>query len=164
MSPWVRLRTHDTRSSPPANPRTRPSGVPPAAGFSRRRYLRSIVTLGLMAAIAAVWSAGIRTRAQSAPPAAAMPGAMGDGTTLLPNGWRIQPAGKHVRVGDMPLNLVQTPDSRYLIVTSNGLARPSFSVVDIASWSIKSTMTLDHAWYGLVWHPDGTKLYSAGGG
>ena len=30
---------------------------------------------------------------------------MADGTTLLPNGWRIQPAGKHVRVGDMPLNL-----------------------------------------------------------
>jgi DNA-binding beta-propeller fold protein YncE len=89
---------------------------------------------------------------------------MTDGTTLLPNGWRIQPAGKHVKVGDMPLNVVQTPDSRYLIITSNGLARPSFSVVDVASWSIKNTMQLDHAWYGLVWHPDGTKLYSAGAG
>ena len=64
---------------------------------------------------------------------AALPGAMADGTTLLPNGWRIQPAGKHVRVGDLPLNLIQTPDSRYLIVTSNGLARPSFSVIDIAT-------------------------------
>jgi YVTN family beta-propeller protein len=92
-----------------------------------------------------------------------MPGSMSDGTTLLPNGWRIQPAGKHVKVGDMPLNVVQTPDSRYMVVTSNGLARPSFAVVDIASWSIKSTMLLDHAWYGMVWHPDGTKLYSAGG-
>jgi YVTN family beta-propeller protein len=89
---------------------------------------------------------------------------MNDGTTLLPNGWRIQPAGRHVRVGDMPLNLLQTPDSRYMVVTSNGLARPSFSIVDIANWSIKSTMLLDHAWYGLVWHPDGTRLYSAGGG
>ena len=89
---------------------------------------------------------------------------MADGTTLLPNGWRIQPAGKHVRVGDMPLNLLQTPDSRYLIVSSNGLAKPSFSIVDVASWSTKSTMPLDHAWYGLVWHPNGTKLYSAGAG
>jgi DNA-binding beta-propeller fold protein YncE len=106
----------------------------------------------------------LRTRAQSAPPLASTPGGMTDGTTLLPNGWRVQPAGKHVKVGDMPLNVVQTPDSRYLIVTSNGLSRPSFSVVDIASWSIKNTMQLDHAWYGLVWHPDGTKLYSAGAG
>jgi YVTN family beta-propeller protein len=89
---------------------------------------------------------------------------MTDGTTLLPNGWRIQPAGKHVRVGDLPLNLIQTPDSRYLIVTSNGLARPSFSVIDIANWSVKSTMALDNAWLGLVWHPDGTKLYSSGAG
>ncbi len=87
---------------------------------------------------------------------------MADGTTLLPNGWRIQPAGKHVRVGDMPLNLVQTPDSKYLIVTSNGLARPSFSIIDVASWSLKSTMQLDNAWYGLVWHPDGARLYSSG--
>jgi len=89
---------------------------------------------------------------------------MGDGTTMLPNGWRIQPAGKHVRVGDMPLNLVQTPDSKYLVVTSNGLARPSFSIIDIASWAVKSTMQLDNAWYGLVWHPDGARLYSAGAG
>ena len=93
-----------------------------------------------------------------------MPGGMADGTTLLPNGWRIQPAGKHVKVGDMPLNLMQTPDSKYLVVTSNGLARPSFSVVDIASWTVKSTMPLDNAWYGLAWHPDGTRLYSAGAG
>ena len=89
---------------------------------------------------------------------------MTDGTTLLPNGWRIQPAGKHLRVGDMPLNLIQTPDSRYLIVTSNGLARPSFSVIDIANWSVKGTMALDHAWLGLAWHPDGTRLYSSGAG
>src|SRR5436309_1773211 len=65
----------------------------------------------------------IRTRAQSIPPAASTPGALTDGTTLLPNGWRIQPAGKHVRVGDLPLNLIPTPDSRYVVVTSNGLAR-----------------------------------------
>ncbi len=109
------------------------------------------------------WSA-LRMRAQSAPPAAALPGNLTDGTTLLPNGWRLQPAGKHLKVGTMPLNLMQTPDSRYLVVTSNGIARPGFSIVDIASWTVKSTMPLDNAWYGLVWHPDGTKLYSAGAG
>jgi YVTN family beta-propeller protein len=104
----------------------------------------------------------LRTRAQSAPPDAAVPGNMSDGTTLLPNGWHIRPAGKHLRVSDMPLNLIQTPDSRYLIVTSNGLAKPSFSVIDVANWSVKSSLVVDNAWLGLVWHPDGTRLYAAG--
>ena len=110
------------------------------------------------------WYATLYTPAQSASAPAAVPGNLTDGTTLLPNGWRIQPAGKHVRVGDMPLNLTQTPDSKYLVVTSNGLAKPSFHIVDLATWKVTSTVALDHAWYGLAWHPDGTRLYSAGGG
>jgi YVTN family beta-propeller protein len=130
-----------------------------SARSHRSTYL---VAFTLLLATAA-WGT-LRTRAQSAPPLASLPGGMSDGTTLLPNGWRIQPAGKHVRVGDMPLKLLQTPDSKYLVVSSNGLARPSFSIVDIATWTVKSTMPLDHAWYGLTWHPDGARLYSAGAG
>ena len=127
--------------------------------FSSLRSTWLLVFLSVSAAV--VWGT-LRSRAQAPAPASSLPGGMADGTTLLPNGWRIQPAGKHVRVGDMPLNLVQTPDSKYLIVTSNGLARPSFSIIDVASWSLKSTMQLDNAWYGLVWHPDGARLYSSG--
>ena len=108
--------------------------------------------------------ATLRTRAQSAVPPAGLPGSLTDGTTLLPNGWRIQPAGKHLQAGNMPLNLTQTPDGKYLVVTSNGLARPMFMIVDIANWTVKSTLPLDHAWYGLAWHPDGTRLYSGGAG
>jgi YVTN family beta-propeller protein len=125
---------------------------------------RSTFVVGIAVLLTTAAWATLRTRAQSAPPPASLPGNLADGTTLLPNGWRVQPAGKHLKVGDMPLNLMQTPDSRYLIVTSNGLARPSFSIVDIASWAVKSTMPLDQAWYGLAWHPDGTRLYSAGAG
>jgi DNA-binding beta-propeller fold protein YncE len=165
MSYPVRLLPHNETSTVPGAKRSRlllrrtfGPLVP-----SRRAH-RSTAWIALILLLAAAAWGTSRTRAQSAPPLSSMPGGMIDGTTLLPNGWRIQPAGKHVRVGDLPLNLVQTPDSRYLIVTSNGLARPSFSVVDVANWSIKSTMVIDHAWYGLVWHPDGTKLYSAGGG
>ena len=39
-----------------------------------------------------------------------------------------------------------------------------FMIVDIASWTVKGTVPLDHAWYGLAWHPDGTRLYSGGAG
>ena len=127
----------------------------------RPRTLVSFVVLGGFVAAAATWSA-TRPHAQGAPAQPLSPGNLADGTTLLPNGWRVAPAGKHVTVGDMPLNVVQSPDSRYLIVTNNGIAKPSFSTIDVANWTVKSTTTLDHAWLGLAWHPDGTRLYSGG--
>ncbi len=57
--------------------------------------------------------AALHMRADSPPPPPVGPGAMQDGSTMLPNGWRLSPAGKHLKVGDLPLNVVQTPDSRY---------------------------------------------------
>jgi YVTN family beta-propeller protein len=120
--------------------------------------------LGFTALFLAVITSVILTRAQSAPLAiSSVPGSQTDGTTLLPNGWRLAPAGRHLKVGTLPLNLVLSPDGRYAVVTNNGVNRPSFSVIDIASWTVKTTMVVDQAWYGLAWHPDGTKLYSAGG-
>ena len=126
-----------------------------------RALLRQLI-FGSSAIVVAAAASALLQRAQSGAPMPLSPGALSDGTTLLPNGWRLAPAGKHVMVGSLPLNVIQSPDSRYLIVTNNGLAKPSFSVVDVASWSVKSTAALDHAWLGLAWHPDGTKLYSSG--
>ena len=164
MSHWVRLPAHDEPSILSRAERTRHSLLPLVVR-ALRHPLRAPVGYALARFVAGRGMGGLDShpRAVGSSAGGDCPDAMSDGTTLLPNGWRIQPAGKHVKVGDMPLNLLQTPDSRYMVVTSNGLARPSFSIVDIASWSIKSTMLLDHAWYGIVWHPDGTKLYSAGG-
>lgn len=132
------------------------------SAYRAGRFRSYVILIPLLLATIA-W-ATLRTRAESAPPSASAPGTLSDGTTLLPNGWRLQPAGKHLKVGNLPLNVIQTPDARYLIVTNNGLAKPSFSIVDIASWKVKSTLPLDHAWYGLAWHPDGTRLYSSGAG
>src|SRR5581483_8328389 len=90
------------------------------------------------------------------------PGRLSDGTTLLPNGWRIAPAGRQLQVGDLPLNLSPTPDGKFLVVMNNGLAKPSLSMIDVSSWTVTATTPIDHAWYGLAWHPDGTKLYASG--
>lgn len=38
------------------------------------------------------------------------PGALGGGVTLLPNGWKIAPAGRHVQVGSLPLAMVESMD------------------------------------------------------
>jgi YVTN family beta-propeller protein len=105
---------------------------------------------------------GMTPAAQRAADAARRPGSLEAGATLLPNGWRIAPAGRHLPVGDLPLSFVPSPDGRFLIVTNNGYAKPSLTVVDTAGFTVKGTFPLDYAWLGLAWHPDGVRVYSTG--
>jgi len=84
--------------------------------------------------------------------------------TLLPNGWRISPAGKHVTVGDLPLAMVESADGRHVIVSSNGWSKPVLTVVDPRNFYVKSKLTLDHAWLGLAFAPNGRRLYASGAG
>jgi DNA-binding beta-propeller fold protein YncE len=90
------------------------------------------------------------------------PGYTGGGVTLLPNGWRIAPAGRHLSIGDLPLAMTLSPDGQSLIVTNNGYARPTIRVVNLERRMVSQVFSLDDAWLGLAWHPDGTKLYSSG--
>ncbi len=91
------------------------------------------------------------------------PGPQGHGVTLLPNGWRIAPAGTHVGVGDLPLALLEAPDGA-LVVSSNGWSKPTLTVVDPTRFVVRSKLVVDHAWLGLAWGPDGRRFYVSGGG
>jgi DNA-binding beta-propeller fold protein YncE len=124
-----------------------------------RRFLAIalVCTLFVLAAVAG-------TVAQRGPAAPAWPGSLGKGVTLLPNGWKIQPAGRHMFVGDLPLAMVESPDGNYLVVTNNGHAKPTLTVVDLRRGYVASKAQLDHAWLGLAWHPDGRRVYSSGAG
>jgi YVTN family beta-propeller protein len=82
--------------------------------------------------------------------------------TLLPNGWRIAPEGRHLDAGDLPLAMALHPDGRHLVITNNGWSKPSLRVVDLRRWQVVQKLVLDHAWLGLVWHPDGRRLFSSG--
>ena len=92
----------------------------------------------------------------------ARPGRQAGGATLLPNGWRIAPAGKHVQIGDLPLNMAPSPDGRFLVITNNGLTRPTLTVFDTKTEQVIGRVNVDNAWLGLAWSPDGSHLYSAG--
>jgi YVTN family beta-propeller protein len=96
--------------------------------------------------------------------AAERPGREPGGVTLLPNGWRIAPAGRHVTVGDLPLAMEESPDGRTLVVSNNGYSRPSLSLVDLQHLTVPATVPVENAWLGLAWHPDGKRLYVSGGG
>src|SRR5207247_5027182 len=48
-----------------------------------------------------------------------LPGKQSREVTLLPNGWRISPAGRHLTVGDLPLAMLESADGRHVVVSSN---------------------------------------------
>ena len=92
------------------------------------------------------------------------PGTLGGGVTLLPNGWKIAPAGQHLQVGSFPLAMVESPDGRFLFIANSGYLKPSITVIDVKARRVADTLVLDHAWLGLAWNPDGKRLYASGAG
>jgi DNA-binding beta-propeller fold protein YncE len=128
-----------------------------------RRSALALAAL-LVPTVAATFAWRIVTSAQAVMPSAnSNPGSQSDGSMLLPNGWKVAPVGRMLPVGTLPLNLLLSADGRYAVVTNNGIAKPSLTIVDLANWSVKNTVAVDNAFLGLAWNGDGTKLYSAGG-
>ncbi len=137
-------------------------------GFERGARVAATVGLVVLSAWFAITLLEGKARGASGPLLAGAspnrPGKESRDVTLLPNGWRISPAGKHLTVGDLPLAMVESADGRYVVVSSNGWSKPALTVVDVRNMYVRSKLTLDHAWLGLAWGPDGRMLYSSGAG
>jgi len=76
-----------------------------------------------------------------------VPGPLGR-LTLLPSGWRIEPAGRQVSVGTLPLNLVVTGNG-LVFVTNNGYGENGVMRVDPVAGTAAWTLRLRAAWLGL---------------
>lgn len=96
-------------------------------------------------------------------PSISLPGVKDDASTLLPNGWTLTPAGRTVPLGDLPLNIMLSPDQQYLVATNNGYSPPSLTLVSLQSEEVVQTLRLPDAWLGLAWSSDGKTLYCSGG-
>src|SRR5579862_416582 len=92
------------------------------------------------------------------------PGKIDRGNVLLPNRWRLSPAGKNIALGDFPLNMAMTPDGRYLAVNHNGQSRQFVAIVDLQTKKTVSQVTIDKSFYGICFSPDGRTLYVSGAG
>lgn len=84
-------------------------------------------------------------------------------TIQLPNGWSLSPAGKQLPLGDLPLNLVISPNKKWLAVTNNGQSVQSLQLVDAVSERISDSVVIPKSWYGLHFSGDSRKLYASGG-
>src|SRR3954469_9889356 len=121
------------------------------------RRAGALVLFGIVVGIAS-----LSPLAQRGPTAPVWPGLQSAGVTLLPNGWRIAPEGRHVTVGGLPMNAVASPDGRFVAISTSGYTKPALSIFDTKSLQIVSRLELDHTWLGLVWHPDGKRLFASG--
>ncbi len=122
----------------------------------RRSVPRLLALTGLLSAT--VWA----TSQEVTPPRTTSPRMKEPKVTLLPNGWRISPVGQHITIGDLPMNLVMSPDGDHLIVTNNGYSQPNLVVYDFTKQIARDRIMLESAWLGLAFHPDGKRLYSSG--
>lgn len=86
----------------------------------------------------------------------------GEGGYVLPNGWKITPAGKNLLTEDLVLNLRNAPDGKVLVGVHGGFNDHGLVVVDAAADEVRQRIALPTAGMGLAWSPDGTRLYVAG--
>ncbi|HSP16165.1 MAG TPA: alkaline phosphatase family protein [Thermoanaerobaculia bacterium] len=79
----------------------------------------------------------------------------------LPTGARLDPAGRAIAVGNMPLALVLAPDHRHVVVSLSGLLHQGLQVVDLDSGNIAQAIEKRASFLGLAFH--GNTLYASGG-
>ncbi len=94
-----------------------------------------------------------------------LPGVKPTGEVLLPNQWSLRPAGKHLPLGDFPVNLALHPKGRYLAVLHAGYGTHEVAIVDLTAKKERITcrVPLPQTFYGLTFSPDGKRLFASGG-
>jgi YVTN family beta-propeller protein len=82
---------------------------------------------------------------------------------LLPNGWKLSPAGHSVQLGDLPLNMQLSSSGKFLAITNNGQSTQSVQLIDPKTEKILDERVLSKSWYGLAFSRDEKHLYASGG-
>ncbi|MBC8085252.1 MAG: beta-propeller fold lactonase family protein, partial [Hymenobacter sp.] len=82
---------------------------------------------------------------------------------LLPNGWKLTPAGRQIPLGDLPLNLQVAPDGKLAAVVNCGYGPNSVALLDAATGQVLDTQPVRTAWLGLAFGPQAQTLYASGG-
>src|SRR6201996_8871693 len=85
------------------------------------------------------------------------------GQVLLPNGWKLSPAGTSLPLGDLPLNMQLSASGKLLAVTNNGQSTQSIQLIDPVSKTQLDEKIVGKAWYGLAFSRDEKTLYASGG-
>ena len=85
------------------------------------------------------------------------------GQVLLPNGWKLSPAGHALPLGDLPLNMQISASGRLMAVTNNGQSTQSIQLIDPKNEKQLDERIIKKSWYGLAFSHDEKMLYASGG-
>jgi DNA-binding beta-propeller fold protein YncE len=94
-----------------------------------------------------------------------LPGMQPDGYVQLPNQWRLRPAGSQLEIGDFPAAMALHPEGHFLAVLHCGYRDHEIMVLDVRGPRprIVSRASVDQAFYGVTFSPDGRRLFASGG-
>ncbi len=81
----------------------------------------------------------------------------------LPNGWYLTPAGRHLPLGDLPLNIAVSKSKKLMAVTNNGQSVQSLQLINPATEKELDRVIVPKSWYGLKFSADEKFLYASGG-
>lgn len=82
---------------------------------------------------------------------------------LLPDGWKLSPAGRSLPLGDLPMNMMVSPHGKYIAVTNNGYGKQSIILLDPAHEKILDETPITMSWLGLAFSQDDSHLFASGG-
>jgi len=83
--------------------------------------------------------------------------------TLLPNGWKLTPAGRQIPVGELPLKLLITADENFAFTCNSGMGENSVSLIDLKKGKEIQRLVVDKTWRGLAYNAGDKRLYVSGG-
>ena len=87
-----------------------------------------------------------------------------EGRTTLPNGWRITPAGRHIKLpGDLPMKMIVTADGKLLVNTA-GWHDHSVNVIDLKTEKLEQSVDVAKNWDGMSLDPQSGTIFVSGGG
>lgn len=124
---------------------------------------RRISWLWAAASAIAAWDllAATRLLAQESPRFA---GPTSGQAFLLPNGWTLKPAGEHIPLSDLPLNILPLSDSRHVLTATGGYNAHALSLIDLHDKKVVDRQSVGQSWFGLAATPSANQVWLSGGG
>jgi YVTN family beta-propeller protein len=84
---------------------------------------------------------------------------------LLPQGWKITPAGKHIRLtGDFPSKILENKEGSRLFVVTSGYHHQGLTIIDTKSNAVVSTANLGKIYGDLVVDNESGRVFIPAGG
>jgi YVTN family beta-propeller protein len=80
----------------------------------------------------------------------------------LPTGRILDPLGRIIDIGNMPLAITLSPDEKHAAILLSGFRERGLQIVDIAAGAVTQTLRQPGAFLGLAFSPDGKSLYTSG--